>query len=515
VDSKIVAYQATVNLGAQLSNVISGNRGNGIGIYGATGNRIAMNNIGTDSTGTLRRGNAQNGILLTEGASNNFIGGSVSGGNDPTAGVFVRPPQGNLISGNRGNGVLMTGGATGNTMSGNFVGTTASGDTPLGNRQDGVAVVRANGNSLIGCTMQDQPFVYYNVLSGNGGNGLRITNSNDTTVQANFLGAAANNTQIVPNRRDGLLVSGHSSETQVGGVIPLGNVISGNNRNGIEVTQKASGFTSFNTFGGTYAFGGAAPNGRDGILVTSSGGNNLIRTSIVSGNLGNGIHLSGHATGVQITETATGTDSKLATAVPNRLNGILIDGHAHDNSVGGFQPSIEPQITASGNDKYGIVVAGSARNNAIFHANIGTNGLGDSAVPNTLGGIAILGNSSGTTVGGSSAPFQNKIDFNTGPGVTIRSSQGNSVLGNAISGNASDGVMLVRARKTTIGGNGSTSQLAAGQGNRIMINQGYGLMALGNCNGSLVKDNTIVANAQGNVNISRARGITYVPNSAR
>ena len=52
-----------------------------------------------------------------------MIGGQLSGGNDPTAGVIVRPPQGNLISGNRGNGVRMTGGAHGNTMSGNFVGT--------------------------------------------------------------------------------------------------------------------------------------------------------------------------------------------------------------------------------------------------------------------------------------------------------------------------------------------------------------------------------------------------------
>ena len=43
-------------------------------------------------------------------------------------------------------------------------------------------------------------------------------------------------------------------------MIPLGNVISGNDGNGIDVAGTASGFTSFNTFGGTYAFGGAAPN---------------------------------------------------------------------------------------------------------------------------------------------------------------------------------------------------------------------------------------------------------------
>jgi hypothetical protein len=79
-------------------------------------------------------------------------------------------------------------------------------------------------------------------------------------------------------------------------VIPLGNVISGNDRNGIEVRDTASGFTSFDTFDGIFAFAGAAPNRLDGTLITSSGGNNLIRTCILSGNLGNGIELGGNAT---------------------------------------------------------------------------------------------------------------------------------------------------------------------------------------------------------------------------
>jgi hypothetical protein len=513
VRSGIIPYQATVNLQAQLSNVISGNGGNGIGIYGASNNRIAMNNIGTDATGTLKRGNAKNGILVTQGASGNFIGGAVSGGNSPTQKVIVRPPQGNLISGNRGNGVLMSRGATANTMSGNFVGTTASGDSALGNRQDGVAIVHANGNQLIGCTLQDEPFVYYNVLSGNGGNGLRITNSNDTTVHANFMGAGADNTQIVANHGDGLLVSGHSANTQVGGVIPLGNVISGNKQNGIEVAQKASGFTSFNTFGGTFAFGGAAPNRREGILVTSSGGNNLIRTCIISGNLGNGIELGGHATGVQVTETSVGTNSSIQSAIPNGGDGIKIDGHAHNNAIGGFQPSIEPQVTVSANDRFGIEIAGSARNNAIFHTYIGTKGQGTGNLGNGLGGISIGPGTSSTTVGGSTSALQDLIAFSGGPGVSIRSSRGNAVLGNSISGNAGDGVRLVRARKTNIGGNnpGPGSQATAGQGNQIVVNRGYGLYALGACNGSVVQGNTIAANAQGNVNLTHSRGITYVP----
>jgi parallel beta-helix repeat protein len=559
----------SVNIQFQLSNVISGNRGNGIALYGASNDRIAMNNIGTDVTGTEARGNGQNGILITRGAFGNMIGGIVTGGNDPTAGVIVRPPQGNLISGNRGNGVLITQSATRNAMSGNFVGTSAAGDSALGNHRDGVAIVGASGNQLIGCKFEDAPFVYYNVLSGNGGNGLRITNSNNTTVQANFMGAGADNTTVVPNRGDGLLVTGTSANTQVGGVIPLGNVIAGNGKNGLEATDKVNGLVSFNTFAGVFAFGGPAPNRRDGILVTSTGGNNLIRTCIVSGNLKNGIELGGNATGVQVTDTTVGLEvgmssssssgsssSSSTTSIPNRGDGILISGQAHNNAIGGFQPSIEPQNTIASNGRYGIEVSGTAHKNLIVHSYIGTGYFGNENLGNTLGGIYLGAGTSATTIGGKGLPFRNKIvNSQAGNGITIRSSNNNVVMendirgnqcgiwlsasrdniigtpeignaitdngqygvyvtgkvvgtrvqGNVISTNAAVGVMLAGAKSLMLGGN------ITGAGNPIVLNQGYGLYAYGLCKGSVVQANTIAANAKGNVNLSNSRGIIYIP----
>ena len=92
------------------------------------------------------------------------------------------------------------------------------------------------------------------MISGNGGNGLRVTNSNDTTIQANFFGMGADNNTRRRQRLNGVLVEGTSANTQVGGVIPLGNVIAGNGQNGIDVRDTASGFTSFNTFCGLAAF---------------------------------------------------------------------------------------------------------------------------------------------------------------------------------------------------------------------------------------------------------------------
>ena len=554
-DTGAFSFQATVNSGFQLSNVISGNGGNGIGIYGADDNQIAMNEIGTDAGGTLRRANAKNGILVTQGAARNLIGGQATGGNDPTANVFVRPPQGNLISGNAANGVLINDGATQTLLSGNFVGAAASGDSALGNRLDGVAIENADGNQLIGCTVRQDPFVFYNVLSGNGGDGLRVANSNDTTVQANFIGTGANNATIVANGGDGLLVSGSSKNTQVGGVIPLGNVISGNNRNGIEVRDTASGFTSFNTFGGIYAFAGPAPNGRDGILITSSGGNNLIRTSIISGNLGNGIELGGNATGVQVTEVAVGTNTSIQDAIPNHGSGIKLSGNAHGNAIGGFQPSVVPQVTLSANRRYGIEIVGAAHDNVVYHTYIGTNFNATSALGNDLGGVFLGPGTSSNTIGGASALLQNKILNSGGPGVTIQSSSGDAVLGNDIQSNAGGGVVVIAGRNNQIGsatagntiaGNGGNglsitgaapythvqgneiggnadngvwldkAQMLAiggsspGSGNRIVGNLSYGLLADGVCTGVLVQANVIEANAEGNVNLTKSRGIVYI-----
>lgn len=503
----VISYQATINLAPQLSNVISANRGNGIGLYGSNDNRVAMNNVGTDSSGTIGLGNASNGILITNGATRNFIGGQVSGGNDPVKGVFARPPQGNLISANRLNGVLINNGSTNNTLSSNFVGTTASGNDGLGNRLDGVAIDRANGNNLIGCKFLDDPFVFYNVLSGNGGNGLRITNSNDTTVHANFMGISADNAHVLPNAGDGLLVSGTSTNTQVGGVIPLGNVISGNIRNGIEVRDRASQFTSFNTFAGVFAFGGVAPNGRDGILVTATGGQNLIRTCIVSGNRGNGIEIGGNATGVQVTETSTGTDTSLKSAFPNGGNGILVTGHAHGNAIGGFQPSVEPSVTVAANRLNGIAFTGAAHDNVVFHTVIGTSNEGPTVpLPNGLSGIYLGPGTSRITIGGASAQFQNKIRDNGSNGVTLVLSNDDTLIGNDISGNADNGVRIQCARRTRIGDSGT--------GNVISSNQSFGVLATGVCTGSVIQNNVIISNAQGNVDLSQASGIVYIPSQS-
>jgi len=414
-----------------VANLISANRGAGIVLTGSSHDTIAANRIGTNAAGTARMGNGGAGIELVRRASHNEIGGteytdpSTGQANNPTGDkgtvppVFVTPPLGNLISGNGADGVLIAGGSRKNVLNGNFIGTAASGNSALGNRDNGVRIDHAPGNSLIGCKFVQNPFVYYNVLSGNGADGLRVTSSNSVVVQGNFFGIGANNATRLGNRRNGILVDGTSASTQVGGVIPLGNVSAGNGRNGIEVAGRARGFVTFNTFGGLAAFGGAVPNGNDGVLITSTGGDNLARTNVLSGNRRNGIELAGNARGVTVDPDIVGLDTSGKAVLPNGGDGLLIDGSAHGNTIGGSLRSVIPQDTFSGNRGHGVVITGHAHDNRVFSSFIGAEILGLKPLPNRRGGVLITGHAFRNLIGGGRTVPANLISGNIGTGVTL------------------------------------------------------------------------------------------------
>ncbi len=418
-----------------VANVISGNTGNGLSLHESSGNTIVDNHIGTNAAGSVAISNSGDGIWITTASHDNLIGGTAfvdtatNQTNNPTGNkgtvpeVYVVPPLGNLISGNGQNGVRIDTGSRNNVLSGNFIGTTANGDAAIGNTADGVLISHADNNSLIGCLFVNNPFVYYNVVDGNGENGLHVTSSNGVTVQANFFGTGADNTTLVPNKGDGILVDGSSSNTQVGGVIPLGNVSAGNAGNGIEVAGTASYFTTFNTFGGLLAFKGAAPNGNDGLLITATGGNQTVRTNVFSGNAVNGIEIAGNASGVTVDPNIAGLNTVGNALLSNKNDGLLITGTAHGNVIGGYANSVIPQNTFSGNGAYGIAIVGQAHGNSVFNSNVGTSVSGLIGLGNRSGGIYVGDSATNNIIGGAntdpSAPQSNIISANFGIGVTL------------------------------------------------------------------------------------------------
>ncbi|VTU01779.1 Uncharacterized protein OS=Synechocystis sp. (strain PCC 6714) GN=D082_23580 PE=4 SV=1 [Gemmataceae bacterium] len=481
--------------GPNQANLISGNGANGIAIVGGGKNTVQGNLIGTDASGTRRLANGTNGIVITGGSTGNLIGGRTPAnppGTTPNELSGRRSPDGNLISGNTANGVVITGGATGNTLSGNFVGTDTTGVRALGNLQRGVVISGAHGNSLLGTQVNLDPFIYYNVVSGNKSDGLLVQNSNNTTVQANFFGLGSDNNTAVGNGGNGVVVAGTSRNTTFGGIIPLGNVVAANAKNGIVLQDQVTGFVSENSFVGVAAFNGNADlgNKQDGIHITSTGGNNLIRINVISGSGDDGVEISGNARGVQLVQNMIGTNTDGAFPIANRDNGVEVGGTAHDLVIGGPTAgfSIIPVQTISGNGGFGVAFVGRPRNVDLNAARIGTDSQGQapSAGPqvlgNTKGGVYVGPGARSINIGSTDPDLATTISGNKGHGVLINGAQNVNLVGTYIGltdcgcgdlPNSGDGVRLVNAANNTIGGGGT------GQANVISGNRGNGITLTG------------------------------------
>jgi hypothetical protein len=144
-------------------NVIAGDfTGIAIDGSGTNGSAVAGNFIGTDVTGALALG-VGDGVVLSEGASSNWIGVS------PNEGSAVGD-QGNVLSGAGDYGIEIIDGADANSVAGNKIGTDATGVFPLGNSQGGVHVYNGASENTIG----GNSAVAGNLISDNGGPGVVV-----------------------------------------------------------------------------------------------------------------------------------------------------------------------------------------------------------------------------------------------------------------------------------------------------------------------------------------------------
>jgi uncharacterized repeat protein (TIGR01451 family) len=208
---------------AAARNVISGSAGNGVLILGpASGNLVQGNFIGTNATGTADLGNAGDGVEMVSGSNtvtNCTIGGTAAG-------------AGNVISGNNGSGVQFFGVGTGNLIQGNFIGTNASGTQAVGNVLNGVVITDATSTTVGGSVAAAT-----NVISGNGGDGVRLNDMTATNnaVKGNRIGTRSDGTTALPNVGDGVIVLNSASNNQIGGAAGEGNVIAFNNGAGVRI----------------------------------------------------------------------------------------------------------------------------------------------------------------------------------------------------------------------------------------------------------------------------------------
>jgi CSLREA domain-containing protein/uncharacterized repeat protein (TIGR01451 family) len=256
---------------------------NGINVFTGS-NRVECSHIGTDATGTIDRGNGNNGIDVS--GNSNVIGGldSIDG-------------KGNVISGNSSAGIRVTN-STGNRIGDNLIGTDVGGNNPIANNT-GVFLSTGASTTNIGVGGAAG-----NVISGNDFAGIDMNGGVVPTgniVQGNYIGTDATGTaQLDPTPGLGIDVSDADNNTIGGGAGAPTNVISGN-QIGIVLSSGASGNEVVgNNIGVTASGVGALGNTNEGIVVISSSSNTIGGTvagaaNVIGNNGSSGVLLRGGA----------------------------------------------------------------------------------------------------------------------------------------------------------------------------------------------------------------------------
>jgi titin len=460
---------------ANARNVISGNATDGVLIAGAgtSANTVEGNNIGTDGTAMKALGN-ETGVEIDSGAAANVIGGSVAAAL-------------NVISGNANDGVFISGaGTSDNLVEGDYIGicNCASGPAALGNETGVELSAGATANTIGGSAPASR-----NIISGNFADGILIDGSGtaSNTVADNFIGTAISGMTPLPNQTGVDINSGARANTIGGDVVADRNVISGNTGDGVLISGLG---TSGNIVEGDYigicncTSGIAALGNENGVELSTGATANLIGGSgaaardVISGNLADGVLLSGLGTSNNtVSADLIGTDPSGQIPVGN-ATGVEINSGATANAIGGSAG----RNVISGNTLDGLLILGSGTTDNIIAANyIGSDISGATALGNG-NGVEIGTGASGVTIGETGAA-PNVISGNTTAGVLVSSPEAshNNIENNYIGTDSSGqlplgnniGVLVTGGLATTIGGT------ASGAGNVVSGNVIAGIEVTG------------------------------------
>jgi hypothetical protein len=457
-------------------NIISGNTGAGVEVRGdKPNNRIEGNFIGLGVTGAAL-GNVGAGVLINETA------GTTIGG---TGGADVGEPPGNFI-GNNSVGVEIRGGAArDNFVLGNVIGVTPAsmpaanvigvlidggqfntvggptvppggqpGNLIAFNHDDGISILV--GSSGLGISN----VVRGNIICDNVGNGVHIAAGADgNTVGGSVTG---HRNFIIDNHLYGVLIDGPDTSDN----FIIGNYI------GVFIDGMASGV-------GNLLAGVKVQDAHDNFIGDAVAAPGNPPGNVISGNMTDGVVITGVAYANKIRGNLIGTDAAGQTAVKNFRDGIRIVDGPHANDVGGEPAgSAVNRNVISGNGARGVyIIGGLSANNDVKGNYIGTDIDGADALSNGAAGVRVE-NAPGTTIGGDAAGAGNVISGDNVYGIELcgTDTDGTFILGNLI-GTAADGtsdlgnvgagvVIKTGAHGTRIGG------VSAGLANSIAYNGG-------------------------------------------
>ena len=310
-------------------------------------NLIEANWIGLAPDGVTGKGTPVN--ISIDATSGNVIGG-------------FSAAQRNIISGGSV-GVLLWNGASNNFVRGNYIGTNKLGTAAVANSSYGIQIQEGANNTIGGSAAGAR-----NVISGNGHAGIRVQHASSASniIAGNYIGLDAGGTAALPNAAIGIDVSSDAPNTIIGGAtVAARNVISGNGGNGVWLRFASTGTLVEGNYIGTDAAGtGAVANAGYGIAVDNGVHNVLIglpdgassTRNVISGNGTAGVLIQ-DASDIALQRNRIGTTADGSSALANAGAGVLVQGTASSVIVGGTIPDDANRIASNGGDGISINVS--------------------------------------------------------------------------------------------------------------------------------------------------------------
>ncbi len=496
---------------AGAGNVISANKQNGVFLSdsGTTGNVVAGDFIGTDPNGWRALPNFE-GVVIQNGATDNTIGGTTIGARD-------------VISGNNWEGVHIVGsGTSGNVVAGNYIGVSTSGSA-LANAESGVGLYAGASGNVIGGSVSGS----CDVISGNDSNGVYITDSGTSgnIVAGDDIGTDPTGAYRVPNWNGVVIQNGAADNTIGGTTAGDGDVISGNNWEGVHLSGSgtagnvvagdyiglnAGGTTALpNSESGVGIYGGASDNTIGGTSSVSSG-TNLGAADAISGNGSNGVYITDPGTnGNVVAGDYIGTNASGSAAVPNYGSGVVILNGAADNVIGGTSTALGDII--SGNQVDGVDLGSGANFNTVESDSLGTSVSGRAIfhLPNKGSGVAIYEGASDNSVVDDSIAYNDYGLYLTSPDTAGNMVEGDSIWSNTVDGvcitNGASDTFITGSLISTNGNNGIEVDASSNdntiESDTIECNQANGVAFAGGSSDNSVDDCTIIWNVSNGVEV--------------
>lgn len=350
----------------------------GIGFMGTVSNAFILNNsIGIDRSGSAAANNT--GISIVGGTGINIGDGTAQGrniiGNSARYGIFLQgsttngtvinknfigvkennlpaPNQqygiyisfdplnttitNNIISNNVQYGVLMNGGGTNNIFTNNYIGTDTTG-----------TVAMANGSGMwLSNTTTSGTLVTGNLLSGNTGFGVYISNTSNAILRNNNIGLNLAATAALPNGSGG--INSNLSNSFTIGDASGGNIIAGNGGPGISLSNSTLYNMARNRIGTNASTATGLGNQGHGISLSGGADGSITDGNTIMYNNGTGVFVSAGSQRIEIAQNIISENTQLGislnnlpitTPLPNDLNDA--DGPGMRGNAGQNYPVIE------------------------------------------------------------------------------------------------------------------------------------------------------------------------------